>query len=133
VQSNDLVLTGVNNPGGYAFAGFNYNAATFTATWTLSAPLPLDRLTFKLDGTTAAGIKDLTSGNLIGQDVMRTFGILPGDLNGNGLVDATEPDVVKKNIGKRYPSPRTADVNGDGVVTQADYLIALANKGKRLP
>jgi uncharacterized delta-60 repeat protein len=133
VQSNDLVLTGVNNPGGYSFAGFNYNATTFTATWTLAAPLPLDRLTFKLDGTTAGGIKDLTSGNLIGADVVRSFGILPGDLNGNGLVDATEPDVVKKNIGKRYPSPRTADVNGDGVVTRADYLIALANKGKRLP
>ncbi|HJZ90177.1 MAG TPA: Ig-like domain-containing protein [Gemmataceae bacterium] len=133
VQSNDLVLTGVNNPGGYSFAGFNYNATTFTATWTLSAPLPMDRLTLKLDGTTAAGIKDLTSGNLIGQDVARSFGILPGDLNGNGLVDATEPDVVKSNIGKRYPSPRTADVNGDGVVTRADYLIALANKGKKLP
>src|SRR5262245_48955699 len=32
VQQSDLVLTGLNNPGGYAFSGFTYNATTFTAT-----------------------------------------------------------------------------------------------------
>jgi len=89
-------------------------------------------LNFTLDGTSPTGVVDATAGNNLGADVVRRFGVLPGDLNGDGIVTLTEATTVKKNIGKRYPSPRTADINGDGTVTNADYLIAKANIGKRI-
>jgi hypothetical protein len=111
---------------------FGYNAGTFTATWTLAAPIGIDRLRLALDGTTGGGVKDATAGNLIGADVLRQFAILPGDLDGDGLVTQAEADTVRRNIGKRYPNPRTADVNGDGLVTKADYLIAKGNIGKHI-
>jgi uncharacterized delta-60 repeat protein len=130
VQQNDLFLTGL--AGAYTFSGFAYNATTFTATWTLAQPIGIDRLNFTLDGTSPTGVVDATAGNNLGADVVRRFGVLPGDLDGNGIVTLTEATTVKKNIGKRYPSPRTVDINGDGTVTNADYLIAKANVGKRI-
>jgi len=130
VQQNDLRLTGLAGP--YAFAGFNYNAATFTATWTLPAAIGIDRVRFALDGTTASGVSDVTAGNLIGSDVVRQFAVLPGDLDGDGLVTQLEADTVRKNLKRRYPNPRNADIDGDGLVTQKDYAIARANVGKRI-
>jgi hypothetical protein len=131
VQAGDLTLTGVN-VANYAFGAFNYNTATFTATWTRTAPIGIDRLRLTLDGMTANGVKDATAGNLLGTDVVRRFGVLPGDLDGDGIVTQLEANTVRRNIGRRYPAPRTADVNGDGLVTRTDYFIARANLGNRV-
>jgi len=66
-------------------------------------------------------------------DVVRRFGVLPGDLDGNGFVTAAEATAVKKQIGKRYPTTRGAAVDGDGVVTAKDYAVVRLNVGKRVP
>ncbi|HKB02719.1 MAG TPA: Ig-like domain-containing protein, partial [Gemmataceae bacterium] len=130
VQQSDLTLTGAS-VANYGFTGFSYNAATFTATWTRTAAIGIDRLRLALDGTTAGGVKD-AAGNLLGADVVRQFAVLPGDLDGDGLVTLAEANTVRRNIGRRYPTPRTADVNGDGLVTRIDYFIARANIGRRI-
>jgi hypothetical protein len=130
VDQADLTLTGLT--GTYAFSGFTYAAATRTATWTLAAPLPIDRFTLQLDGTSPTGVRGNPNGLLMGTDLIRKFAVLPGDLDGNGIVTALEADTVKRNIGRRYPNPVNADINGDGTVTNADYLIVKANIGKRI-
>ena len=50
VDQTDLMLEGVNTPS-YNVAGgtFAYNAATFTATWTLPAAIPDDKLLLELE------------------------------------------------------------------------------------
>jgi hypothetical protein len=111
VHDDDRTLTGAN----YTFGPVSYNPATFTATWTLTAPIGIDRLTLRLEGV----------------DVVRRFGVLPGDLDGNGLVTAVEATRVKSQVGKRYPTIKGADV--DGVVTARDYVIVKLNVGRRLP
>ena len=85
----------------------------------------------RLDGS-LAGVTDTPGTNPLGADVVRRFGVLPGDLDGNGLVTAVEATKVKSQLGKRYPT-RGADVDGDGVVTAKDYAIVKLNVGKRLP
>jgi hypothetical protein len=132
VQADDLSLTGVTGAT-YNFADISYNPATFTATWTLTAPIGIDRLTLRLDGTTAAGVADAPGGNRLGADVVRRFGVLPGDLDGNGFVTKAEAAAVKRQVGKRYPTNKGADVDGDGVVTATDYAIVKLNVGKRVP
>ena len=57
VTESDLTLVGVNTPQ-YAFSGFSYNPATFTATWTLATPLKADKLLLDLNGHNASGVTD---------------------------------------------------------------------------
>jgi uncharacterized delta-60 repeat protein len=127
VAQGDLTLTGL--AGLVPTAGFDYNAATRTATWTLAPAIGINRLNMQLNG---AGVVGLTNGLTMASNVIRQFAVLPGDLDGNGVVTLAEANLVKKNIGKRYPNPRNADVNGDGTVTKADYLIVKGNVGKRV-
>jgi hypothetical protein len=129
VQQDDLTLTGVN-VANYAFGAFAYNASTFAATWTLGAPIGIDRLRLTLSGRVAD--HPPANVNTFGSDAVRLFAVLPGDLDGDGLVTLAEADTVKKNLKKRYPNPKTADIDGDGLVTQKDYAIAKANVGKRI-
>lgn len=81
---------------------------------------------------TANGVRAVSTGLLLGMDTVRRFGVLPGDLDGNGVVTAIEASTVRRNVGKRYPNPVAADVDGDGVVSMADYNIARANIGRRV-
>jgi uncharacterized delta-60 repeat protein len=127
VALGDLTLTGLGGP--VALGGFAYNAVTRTATWTLAQPLGINRLTMVASGT---GIVGQTNGLAMGADLVRRFAVLPGDLDGNGIVTLLEANTVKRNIGRRYPNPVNADINGDGTVTNADYLIAKGNVGKRV-
>jgi Bacterial Ig domain/Subtilase family len=131
VDLGDLTVTG--RAGLLSIAGFHYDPATWTATWILAQPIGIDRVTIRLDGTSPAGVRG--QGNslpLVGGDFVRSFGVLPGDLDGNGIVTLAEANKVKKLIGKRYPALAGADVDGDGVVTKKDYAIIKANVGKRL-
>jgi hypothetical protein len=50
VVQNDLLLAGAGNPA-YATSAFAYDAATYTATWSLPASLPAEKLLLQLRGT----------------------------------------------------------------------------------
>ena len=56
----------------------------------------------------------------------------PGDLNGNGVVDAADLTLVTANFGKRSTDAgfvAAADANGDGLVNLTDMGIVTANYG----
>ena len=125
-ESGALTLVG---PDGAYATNFSYNAATRIATWTPTAPITSGRLTIQLDRTSVVD----TSNNPLTAGWARTFGVLAGDFDGNGIVDKKDLAGIKKKFTrKRVPLSRLADINGDGTVNQADLDIAKANLGKRL-
>jgi VCBS repeat-containing protein len=101
---------------------------TRTAVWDLAGLTP-GTYTLRLSG---ASVLDI-NGNAVPGDYVRTFGILPGDFDGNGLVDNRD----LKGIKKKYQSnpakaDRFADINGDGLVNVLDYNTAQAALGSRV-
>lgn len=122
VTGPDLTLA---SSGGAAvsttFGGFN--ATTRTATWTF-ADLGASRFNLQVAGTIAD-----PSANQIGSTWARTFGVLPGDFDGNGRVNAVDVSGVKGQKGK---ANAYADINGDGVVNDLDTARVSANLGDHL-
>ena len=84
----------------------------------------MNRYSLRVAGTIAD-----QSANAIGADWARSFGVLPGDFDGNGLVNSTDASGVKKQKGKANAS---ADINGDGVVNDQDTARVTANQGDRI-
>ena len=133
VQQASLALTGVSG-GSYSFASFDYNEATFTATWTLAAPLAADKLHIDLQssgpaavenlagsGSTASGriaVSHYPSGNgTAGGDFNFAFNVLPGDANQDGVVNGLDIQQVASNW---IQSSFAGDVNGDNVINGLD-------------
>ena len=54
---------------------------------------------------------------------------LPGDANGDGLVDVADYNIWAANVGKTGATWAQGDFNGDGLVDVADYNIWAANVG----
>jgi hypothetical protein len=55
---------------------------------------------------------------------------IPGDINGDGLVDVADYNIWAANVGKTGATWSQGDLNGDGLVDVADYNIWAANVGK---
>jgi hypothetical protein len=55
---------------------------------------------------------------------------MPGDINGDGLVDVADYNIWAANVGKTGATWSQGDLNGDGLVDVADYNIWAANVGK---
>jgi hypothetical protein len=132
VVQADLALTGVNVPV-YATSGFGYDPATRTATWSLPSPLGVDLLMLALDGRAAGAVQD-ASGNLLAGGVLGTLKVLPGDVTGDGVVDASDI-ALARNMLPGFGTPPTifGDINGDGVVDINDYNLVRRRSGNRLP
>jgi hypothetical protein len=64
-------------------------------------------------------------------EVVITQAMIPGDTNGNGIVDVDDAKVVAQNWGSNVGTGGFAagDFNGDGVVNAADTAILAANWG----
>lgn len=108
---------------------FAWDLATRTATWTPVDPIVDGRTTIRLSAT---GVED-TSGNLLTKDWVRSFGLLAGDFDGNGIVNQADLKAIKKRFTKpKVALARLADVDGNGVVNQADLDRATSNMGQRL-
>jgi hypothetical protein len=133
VAQGNLALTGVNIPS-YATNGFSYIANTRTARWTFPTALGADRLIFTLDGHSGAGVKDVSGNLLTGGDFLKSLAILPGDHNGDGVVN-TQDLLGVRNEMPGFGSPPTSfgDINGDGVVDINDYNVVKRKIGTRLP
>lgn len=59
-----------------------------------------------------------------------TFVDLPGDLNGDGVIDSNDSNLVRANWGKSASSPSQGDANGDGIVNIGDLDVVRANWGR---
>jgi hypothetical protein len=121
-----LTVTGLN---GLIATTFEYDAATRTATWTPLDPIENGRFTMRLS---KSGVADI-SGNLLAADWTRSYGLLAGDYDGNGVVNARDIRAIRRRFTRPgVPRDRFADIDGNGFIDQADLNIALGNRGKRL-
>jgi hypothetical protein len=131
VTKSDLTLTGVNVPL-YSFSGFQYNSTMHEAIWTLPTALGIDQLMMALDGTSANGVHSTTSNIPLLSNLGMGFSVLPGDVDGDGVVTVLDAvDVMNEIAAKPYSV--WADVVGDGVVDMNDYLAVRIRKGTKLP
>ena len=117
--------------------GFSYNATTFVATWTLGSSLGANRLTITLHSTGTSAVKDsggraldgewtngvsaYPSGNgTAGGDFNFGLNVLPGDINGDGIVNTQDLALVSSGWLSAGP---TGDDNGDGIVNSQDLAL----------
>jgi subtilisin-like proprotein convertase family protein len=124
-----LTLTG---PGGDVPLTFTLSADGRTGIWTvLGAGLTAGRYTVRLS---AAGVTDLSpNANPLARDYARTFAVLPGDFDGNGVVNAKDVSGIKKKFTTNPAKVSLwADLNADGVVDQADLAVAVGRLNTRL-
>jgi hypothetical protein len=156
VAQADLRLRGVNtaNYDGLIAAGtFSYNPITLTATWTLSATLPVDRYLISLndtatdtagsalDGEWADGVDAFPSGNgTAGGEFNFTVNILPGDANRSGSVlggDVTQIQVrqFESTTGGVSTPMYTIfhDLNGSASILGNDVTLAQVRQFDTLP
>ncbi len=59
--------------------------------------------------------------------------LIPGDINGDGLVDVADYNIWAANVGRTNATWSQGDLNGDGLVDVADYNIWAANVGRTAP
>ena len=67
-----------------------------------------------------------------GNDIVLTVagGVLPGDANGDNLVDQVDYTVWYNSYGSSLTGPQYGDFDGSGMVDQADYTIWYNNYGQ---
>lgn len=141
VGQHDMLLAGTGMPS-YAIGGFGYDPATFTATWTLSASIPADKLLLQvrdnvrsvasgeaLDGEWVDGADAYNSGNGVAGGAFEfTMNVLPGDVNQDGTVTTADTSQTRDrqntsttNAGTppNTYSP-THDINGTGGINALD-------------
>ena len=139
VQESSLMVTGLN-VAQYAFSGFSYNALTYTAIWTLAAPIGQDKVLLDLQASGSAAVTDPAGKPLDGEwtnaasqypsgdgvaggDFLFRFNVLPGDVNRDSSVNGLDIAQVASHW-LQTGSP--GDVNGDNVVNGLD-IAAIAS------
>jgi hypothetical protein len=127
VDAGDLVVTGTR--GALPAGGFNYDAATRTATWSFAAPLAADRVLLTVPAATADPALDGDADGAPGGDFTRRFNVLPGDVTRSGAVLADDFSQVKQKFFSTPANPGTGlaaytvfhDVNGSGSILADDF------------
>jgi hypothetical protein len=146
LSASSLSVTG-DTSGAYAISGFTYSHTTHIATWTLARPLSHDTIHLALQSTGANGVDDSLANPLDGEwsdgassypsgdgfgggDFNFALRILPGNANGDNIVNAQDLALVSSNWLKAGP---TGDVNGDGIVNAQDLAIISSTWLSSLP
>ncbi len=124
VNAGQLALTGVNIPT-YGLSGISYDPSTNDATWTLPSALGVDRLMMALAGETFAGDSTIAVNPFAVK-----FAVLPGDVDGDGVVSAADGVVARNAIGASYSVWH--DVDGDGIIGVIDFNEVRKRIGLRL-
>lgn len=84
-------------------------------------------LTVRLTGIQAADGATL-------DEAVVTLGVLGGDVDGNGVINNTDVQVVRAVLGQRVSERNfRADVNSSGMLTQADFQVVRMRVGHRVP
>jgi hypothetical protein len=153
IAAADLSVSGVNKTA-YTFSGFSYNSSTFTATWTLDAPIAKDKLILDLDANGMAPVKSASTGEVLdgawtncqstfdsgngqgGTDFKFCFNVLPGDVNGSNSTNTVDMATVGQQIGKNAGDNGyniRCDIDGSGTITSADAYAVQARIISQLP
>jgi hypothetical protein len=162
VDITDLTLSGINIPLYDTVDGtFSYNPTTFTATWTLpdSTYIGADKIVLRLNADGADPIRDFAGNRLDGEwtnppstipapsiypsgngtaggDFLFRFNVLPGDVNQNGYVQASDGLLVRGALGSSVGQSGYTifkDLNGNGYIQSNDGLLARGRLGNSLP
>jgi hypothetical protein len=81
---------------------------------------------------TANDVKDSAGISL--DDACLTVGLLLGDVNGDGVVDSADLDIVNSQIGQPTNGENfRSDINNDGTISSADVRIVTQYQGTYLP
>ena len=117
VTQGDLALTTLIHSGKtYNFTGFSYNPTTHDAKWTLPTDIGVDSLMMVLDGhasSSGTGGVHVSPGIYLG-DYTQDFQVLPGDVNGDGVVNSGDMYTVQTEILGITPYSVWADVAATG-------------------
>lgn len=153
VQQADLAVSGVAQTW-YRFKGFQYDAATHTAIWTMQDPFAADKLLLDLDADGIDPIRNTAESNLLdgewingtstyasgngaaGGDFAFRINVAPADSNASALVSSADAALVQSVLGKDTSTPGyniRCDLDGDGLVEQADFDAVLARLVTGLP
>ncbi|HVU86190.1 MAG TPA: peptidylprolyl isomerase [Pirellulales bacterium] len=154
VQQGSLTLTGLN-VAQYTITGFSYDAANYSAVWTLSKPIGADRVQIHLASTGLNAVTDLSgnpldgdwtdgaraypSGNgQAGGDFNFSFNVLPGDVNRDGIVNVQDLALVSSSWlaslqNGAFNGFPWIDPNGDGIINAQDLATLSASWTKGLP
>jgi hypothetical protein len=151
VQTGDLELRGVNvaNYLSGGPAGFSYEAASRTATWTLASPIGADKLLLEIDNGAIADLPGLSldgewtdsvstfSGDgLAGGQLQFRFNVLPGDVDGSGQVSSAD---LRSNLAFQFKGVGQAgysaaqDLDGNGAINIQDWARIRDRIGGTLP
>jgi hypothetical protein len=120
VSSSMLQLTGVNVPS-YAFSGFSYDPTAYKATWSLPTALGVDQLMLSLSGETASPASG-SGPNIAADSFADSFSVLPGDVNGDGVLNGNDLTALVDQI-KAGQYSIWDDVDGNGADNLTDYSI----------
>ena len=102
---------------------------TNTLTWTID-PVSLGSFFLTLANGGSDALTDSDWKPVTGQ-LSQTLRVLLGDINDDGVVDASDLALVTAQ--KQYSYSIFADTNGDGVVDSADVEIVRSQVGNTLP
>ncbi|MEM6391412.1 MAG: SdrD B-like domain-containing protein [Planctomycetota bacterium] len=147
VTADDLQLAGINSSSLTATA-FSYDAETFTATWTLSAPLGTDRYAIgladtltdtagnRLDGDWANDQSTASGDGQAGGDFQFDFNVLVGDTDRSGRVLGQDFSPIGLRLGQTTNTTNYtvfADLDGNGRILGSDFSPVGLNLGQVLP
>jgi hypothetical protein len=131
VSKSDLSLSGTSTKN-YVFSGFSYNAAKNEGTWALPSALGIDHLMLALDGTSPVGVHTSSPViSLLNNDTQK-FAVLPGDFNGDGIVNSQDTVAIRNEILGITPATIWGDLDGTDTVDLQDYLAAQKRLGTHL-
>jgi hypothetical protein len=130
VFSRPITSGNINSLGGVSATGFS-GLGTNTLTWTIN-PISQAAVSTTLAGTGANALKSGNGAALGGGvDFPQAFKVLWGDVNDDGVVNAS--DMVLDNNARAQPYNLIYDLNGDGVVDLTDVQIVRTRNGTTLP
>jgi hypothetical protein len=130
VTFSEAVTANISSLTGVTVTGVS-GSGTNTITWTI-APLVQVNASTAVLGTTANAVTD-TAGNPLGAgvDFTQTVKVLYGDFNDDGFV--TSQDMVLVNAARSLPYNILADIDGNGIVEVTDVNIVRLRNGTILP
>jgi hypothetical protein len=107
-----------------------------TQTFTITSPnvgVPLEfRLGMREQQAEIDALVLNLSSSLTSAELGGLFAVLPGDFNGDAVVDAADYVVWRKTFGSTVPQWSGADGNGDTYVDEDDYQVWSKNLGSSL-
>ena len=133
LEDGDIFLTGTNG-GDYSLGPISFDTDTLVATVPIIGGIDVDSLVISIfENTVIDSFGDPVIGNDGGQFNFN-FNVLPGDVDGNGQVNAEDTfEVFASNTDLTIPENARRDIDGSGQINTIDVFATFANDTNGLP